>query len=232
MSNSYKIQNCLVHIYCSSIINEKHKEDAIKLKDLFLKINYTCEVFSDLSRAKFNRSLKELAKDQKLVNYGGLIIIIISNGYKNKIQCYDGNEIEFDQVINIFNNDNCKHLIGKPKMIIFNLNQKSKSLFSFQVKLNFDFFLVVYEEDKQMDFAPVADGGSVKAKLPTDISLQTSPTYGKKEQTMQLKMEPMELEMEQLMDIDEEKFHKENKFTDFITVCCTIEGENEFLILI
>ena len=112
MSGSYKIQNCLVHIYCSSIINPKHKEDANKLKNLFSKINYTCEVFSNLSRAKLNRSLKELAKDEKLINYDGLIIIIISNDYKNKIQCYDGNEVEFDQVINIFNNDNCKYFIG------------------------------------------------------------------------------------------------------------------------
>ena len=113
MSDSYKIENCLVHIYCSSIINSEHRENANKLKDLFSRINYKCEVFTDLSLSKFNRTLKELANDDKLINYDGLIIIIISNDYKNKIQCYDGNEVEFDQVINIFNNDNCKYFIGK-----------------------------------------------------------------------------------------------------------------------
>ena len=80
-----------------------------------------------------------------------------------------------------------------------------------------------------MDYAPLADGGPVQVMRPIDISLVPPPTYSKKEQTMQLKTEPIELEMEQSMDIDE-KFHKENKFTDFITVCCTIEGENQFLI--
>ena len=72
-----------------------------------------------------------------------------------------------------------------------------------------------------MDYAPLAD--SVKVIQPIDISLEIPPTYSKKEQLME---QSMVKPMEQPMDIDEEKFHKENKSTDFITVCCTIEGQN------
>lgn len=145
MSDLYKTEKCLVRIYWSSNTEnydkkakeqaaKKHEEVKEKFKDLFASrsgINYDYEVYFNLTKAQLNYNLRLLAINGELMNYDGLVLIIISNGYDKKIQCFDGKEVEFDQVIDKFNEDDCKYLKGKPKMIILNLNQKSKLLFSF-----------------------------------------------------------------------------------------------------
>lgn len=123
----YKLKNCLVKIYCSSIAdNSKHLEDAQKLSNVFSQLNYDCEIINNFTRNKLIKGIEKTVSNQELMKYDGLINFIISNGYSDSIQCYDGIEVKFDHVISYFTNTKCQNLIGKPKLIIFNLNQKSK----------------------------------------------------------------------------------------------------------
>lgn len=123
----FTLQKCLVKIFCSSIVdNSTHYQDAAKIRRVFSQINYDCEIINNSTRHKFIKEIRKIVYNTNLLEYDGLIIIIISNGYKNSIQCYDGIEVRFDHILDYFTDKNCKNLIGKPKLIIFNMNQKSE----------------------------------------------------------------------------------------------------------
>ena len=123
---SYKFNRCLVKTFCSSIVERsKHYEDAVKVNETFKQFGYECEIIKDFTQHKLIKELQRIANDSLLLEYDGLILIFISNGYNDSMQCYDGIEVKFEHVINYFTNEKCEYLNGKPKLIIFNINQKS-----------------------------------------------------------------------------------------------------------
>ena len=128
--NSYKFNRCLVKTFCSSIVERsKHYEDAVKINEALKQYGYECEIIKDFTRHKLIKELQKIVNDPMLLECDGLILIVISNGYDDSIQCYDGIEVKFEHVINYFTNEKCKNLSGKPKLIIFNINQKSELIF-------------------------------------------------------------------------------------------------------
>ena len=126
LKNSYKFNKCLVKTFCSSIVERsKHYEDAVKINETLKQVGYQCEIIKDFTRHKLIKELQKIINDPSLMECDGLILIVISNGYDDSIQCYDGIEVKFEHVINYFTNEKCKYLSGKPKLIIYNINQKS-----------------------------------------------------------------------------------------------------------
>ena len=118
------LNNCKVEIFSCTNLDKK---SAQKIQDVFLQMDYQCEVLSEqLTKKEFTDKLKNITNDENLKNYDGIIIYILSHGDEETIEFNDGN-VKCDDVIKQFSNANCNSLIGKPKIIFFN-TKKGKNI--------------------------------------------------------------------------------------------------------
>ena len=74
----------------------------------------------DLGRNQLLEFLRSIAKHPDLKRHDCLVVIILSHGNSGQIIASDNHGLEFEKVLTIFNNTNCRQLIKKPKMFFFN----------------------------------------------------------------------------------------------------------------
>lgn len=114
---------CLIinnEIFNNHLTRSGSKIDVDKFKKQFEKLNYNVITRSDLSRNQFLDLLKEQTKKKELVNQDIFVAIIMSHGVSENVITSDGEKVGYDEIFELFSNENCPGLFGKPKIFIFN----------------------------------------------------------------------------------------------------------------
>jgi len=119
--------------YCLIVDNLKfqHKEvknrsgtrvDAKRLEGIFTKLKFKVIVKEDLTGDEMHQFFYDISGKSELAQHDCLVTIILSHGKEGGIIC--GTDFEITEngfirdidVIDKFNHDNCRDLIGKPKL--------------------------------------------------------------------------------------------------------------------
>jgi len=120
----YKMSSCRAII----LNNEKflmHKDregSSVHLNNarrLFEKYGYTVDVWQDLTADKIEENINKERENLKSKKFDGFVFVIMSHGRPGHILGIDGKEVSIkDEIIKQFDGENCKVLIGKPKIFI------------------------------------------------------------------------------------------------------------------
>jgi hypothetical protein len=90
----------------------------------------------NLDHIEFTDFLIKLSKDRALDNHCAIVIMILSHGTKKQeFLSFDGKTIKIEYLFNLFNNENCRYLLNKPRIFIFNFCRGSESINFFFIKL-------------------------------------------------------------------------------------------------
>lgn len=90
-------------------------KDAVALERLFTYLGFYTNRYNDLTAGEMKRRLKEVASiDYK--QFDCLLVAILTHGVKGKLYGTDGAEIPVEDLTTLFNGDNCRSLVGKPKV--------------------------------------------------------------------------------------------------------------------
>ncbi|CAH1787639.1 unnamed protein product [Owenia fusiformis] len=123
------------------------EHDLNSLKDLFTKFKYTVTVKTDLTARDIKDTLNEESKQSMHDMYESFVLAILSHGTVDAVYGVDNETVPYKEIYNYFNGENCKSLIGKPKIIIIQACQ-----------------------GKDEDGGVVPDGGEVKQDDNVDAS--------------------------------------------------------------
>ena len=94
--------------------------DVQKLKDTFEELHFKPIIKQNLSKDELLFELKSLAKMKELEDHDAIVISLNSHGYSGYYLCADNEKVNFEEILDIFSDDNCEHLRSKPKLIFFN----------------------------------------------------------------------------------------------------------------
>ena len=70
--------------------------------------------------------LKDVAEDDVLYDHDCLLLCLMSHGQEGAIIASDGRRIKIDDISEIFSNQNCPQLFGKPKLMFLQCCRGSK----------------------------------------------------------------------------------------------------------
>lgn len=92
--------------------------DATTLDLLFKKMNYTTKVYNNCSCKKM---IDVLSKERSLLNelldnMDRFILVVLSHGKGEKVYGTEGSTIDIQEITQLFDNQHCPALIGKPKL--------------------------------------------------------------------------------------------------------------------
>jgi hypothetical protein len=96
--------------------------DAQRLEGIFTKLKFKAIVKSDLTGYEMHKFFDDISKKPELSQHDCLVTIILSHGKEDGIICCtnfkitENGFIKDKDVIDKFNHDNCRDLIGKPKL--------------------------------------------------------------------------------------------------------------------
>ena len=107
---------------------EGSEKDVERFKLLFNKFNYYVEVVENLNKEMFHKKLSAKALDESLKNHDIFVMIIMSHGVEDHVMTSDGQYLSYDEILNLFSNEHCPQLIGKPKVFIFNCCRANKRI--------------------------------------------------------------------------------------------------------
>ena len=93
------------------------QDDLKELTSLFEQLGFKIFKYEDLERSEFLRKVLDFSEDEK---HGDVVVVVVmSHGTRDIIQTSDNKELDIENdIIRYFNNEN-KNLKGKPKIIIF-----------------------------------------------------------------------------------------------------------------
>jgi hypothetical protein len=92
-----------------------------RFRNIFYQLNYDVLMAQNLDHKELFEYFSTLSKNLILGNYCALFIMILSHGTKNnEILSFDEKPIKIDTLMNLFNNENCRYLLDKPRIFIFN----------------------------------------------------------------------------------------------------------------
>lgn len=117
VNNSYFDQRCF-----EEPIEDRYGShtDVSDLERLFESLDFKVIKKEELTKEDLLKELTEVAKNPDLDKHEAFVISLNSHGCNDQILCYDGQLIHINDIINIFNADNCRFLIDKPKIVLFN----------------------------------------------------------------------------------------------------------------
>lgn len=93
-------------------------KDAIDLKELFWRLGFHCDIFSDLKIREMKSVLSRFAKIEDHKNLSCCALALMSHGDENNIFGIQGEKIPVNELISYFNDQNCPNLKNKPKLFI------------------------------------------------------------------------------------------------------------------
>jgi hypothetical protein len=100
-----------------------------RFRNIFYQLNYDVAMAQNLDNEGLLEYFSTLSKNHLLENYSALFIMILSHGTKNnEILSFDNKPIKIDTLMNLFNNENCRYLLYKPRIFIFNCCRGSEFL--------------------------------------------------------------------------------------------------------
>lgn len=101
------------------------EHDATRLRDVFGQLGFEITHERNLTAKNMKKALKRIRGKCK-INNDALVIIILSHGSESGIYGSDGIELDFNYMIDIFDNRHCKIMISKPKIFIVQACRGSK----------------------------------------------------------------------------------------------------------
>ncbi|XP_054161212.1 caspase-7-like, partial [Oppia nitens] len=91
-----------------------------RLSAIFTKLYFEVRIKQNQRHRELLATMRLVAKDNDLSRHDCLVVIILSHGNSGQMIAADNQPIQFETVLQIFNNQNCIQLIKKPKMFFFN----------------------------------------------------------------------------------------------------------------
>lgn len=102
--------------------DELHRLGAVKdkqlLQELFTQLGYTTLVFEDTPSYKMLDILQNFTQREEHANMDSCVVVFSSHGKGDGIMCHDSKLISMNEIRQMFDNDNCPLLSGKPKIFI------------------------------------------------------------------------------------------------------------------
>ncbi|CAH1786849.1 unnamed protein product [Owenia fusiformis] len=102
------------------------EHDLKRLKQLFKIFKYTVVVKTDLTAGDIRKVLIEERNRSIHAMYDSFVLVILSHGTVDAVYGVDKETVPYKEIYNFFNGENCKNLVGKPKIIIIQACQGSK----------------------------------------------------------------------------------------------------------
>lgn len=90
--------------------------DARRLDEIFQELSFEVHYKIDLTSEEIKELLKKVSEKEDLKNHDAIVVIILSHGTKGCVYGTDNIGVRLDEIYSYFNNENCRYLIGKPKM--------------------------------------------------------------------------------------------------------------------
>lgn len=117
---------------------EGSEKDVEMFRSLFEGLNYEVIVRENMGQKQLLDLLREKSADEELKKHDIFIAIIMSHGISEHVITSDSEYVSYDEIIDFFSNEQCKHLVGKPKVFIFNCcrSQNGKSIYHFTLYLS------------------------------------------------------------------------------------------------
>ena len=93
--------------------------DANNLSILFRQLDFRCDIKEDRKYEDMLDDIHEFSKLKEEFDANMRILVILSHGDHSNVLSADGYKLPYEWIITQFNNYNCPHLRGKPKLFIF-----------------------------------------------------------------------------------------------------------------
>jgi hypothetical protein len=90
--------------------------DANNLAKKLLGLSYNVGIGDDMTAEQIRNKLYDISKSNELINTTVLVIVIFSHGIKEGIYGVDGVLIQYEEIFDIFSDENCPYLSGKRKI--------------------------------------------------------------------------------------------------------------------
>ena len=125
-TNSRTVSYCVI-VNIRTVPGKKERtgseKDVKELRDIFTKEKYQVDVQEDLSRFDLEDLIADYSRGEKLMDAEKFIFFLMSHGNKNGVFGSDGNQLNVERdVLQRFNNRNCRSLRGVPKIFIFQVS--------------------------------------------------------------------------------------------------------------
>ena len=109
------INNKHFHPKCGMNMRKGTDVDAANLQQAFKFLGFLATVLHDQGTNDMEDNLRKLARYDHS-NYDCVVVCILTHGVEGKLYGSDGNLIEVQRLIRLFNGDQAPYLVGKPKL--------------------------------------------------------------------------------------------------------------------
>ncbi|XP_077534119.1 caspase-3-like [Haemaphysalis longicornis] len=101
--------------------------DVCRMAELFKAFLFECTVHLNLTAEEMKTLLSEKAQEEQQKAADCLVVVLMSHGDKDTIYGSDNEELPLGDIYEMFNNDNCPVLQGKPKLFFVQTCRGRKS---------------------------------------------------------------------------------------------------------
>ena len=81
---------------------------------------------------EIKETLKQVLNSEECNSHDCFVLYIHSHGKDSGFYTSNNNIIQFDQIIQLFSDENCKKFIGKPKLIFFDCGRRKHCFYPIQ----------------------------------------------------------------------------------------------------
>ena len=103
--------------------NQLDRSDSIQsvslVQDTFERLKFDVKINQDLSDVDLKNKLKEFLGKKECILHDCFVLYIHSHGKENGFITANMKKIGFNEIMQMFSNQNCKNFIKKPKIIFF-----------------------------------------------------------------------------------------------------------------
>ncbi|XP_042875930.1 ankyrin-2-like isoform X2 [Penaeus japonicus] len=105
------------------------ERDVNNLKNVFRKMGYQVEDYQDLGQSETIKVLSDFRSNENLANVDSMFVCMLSHGNdRDTFITSDSKKMHVSQVRNMFKDQRCPHLKGKPKVFLFNFCRDADDL--------------------------------------------------------------------------------------------------------
>ncbi|XP_037936678.1 caspase Dronc [Teleopsis dalmanni] len=99
-------------------------EDSVSLLHLFRELGFKLYSYKNLTRTNFFTLLAEILNSENAQRAECFVLVLMSHGnmvgeFTDYVQFHDGAEVKVQNIIDCFENNRCRSLLNKPKILIF-----------------------------------------------------------------------------------------------------------------
>lgn len=92
-------------------------KDAYRFRDIFEQLFFKVELHRDQTAEAMRNLFRNTATNCRY-RHNALVVIILSHGNETSINGVDGCEVEINEILSSFDNNNCRSMVKKPKIFI------------------------------------------------------------------------------------------------------------------